>query len=256
MSGMGMPFLTAHWANLFLATYPVPPELLQPRVPPGCELELRDGLALCSLVAFEFKDTRVFGIPWPGYRDFPELNLRFYVRRGEERGVVFVREFVPLRLVAKMARWLYNEPYVYAPLEGAITDNASHITAEYALHFGGREHVLRATGSRPSFVPACDSFDHALKEHRWGYGITRQGVPLRYEVIHPTWDIYPVQMYHIDVDWGLLYGPEWKFLNTASPCSTILAVGSAVAVQPLGRLAAVTSFAAIPASAALPAGGG
>lgn len=256
MTRMGMPFLTAHWANLFLATYPVPPALLQPHLPPGCELELRDDQALCSLVAFEFKDTRVFGIPWPGYRDFPELNLRFYVRHGTERGVVFVREFVPLRLVAWMANWLYNEPYQYAPLTGAITDNATHITAEYRLLYGGREHVLRATGSRPPYVPTADSFDHALKEHRWGYGVTRQGEPLRYEVIHPAWDVYPVQVYHIDVDWGVLYGPEWKFLNGVSPCSAILAVGSAVAVHPLGRLAAAAPLVPTPASVTLPAGGG
>ena len=53
----------------------------------------------------------VLGVPWPGYRNFPEINLRFYVRRGDERGVVFVREFVPQRLVAWLARVFYNEPY-------------------------------------------------------------------------------------------------------------------------------------------------
>ena len=107
-----MAFLTARWSNLCLFTYAVPADLLRRRVPPGLELDRREGLAgeaFVSLVAFDFLDTRVLGVPWPGFRNFPEINLRFYVRRptpdgGAERGVVFVREFVPQRLVAWMAR--------------------------------------------------------------------------------------------------------------------------------------------------------
>src|SRR2546423_13280170 len=100
----GRPFLTARWSKLFLATYAVPPALLRPRLAAGLELDTRDGQAFVSLVAFDFLDTRVLGVPWPGFRDFAELNLRFYVRRGADRGVMFVREFVPQRLVAWMAR--------------------------------------------------------------------------------------------------------------------------------------------------------
>ena len=34
----------------------------------------------------------------------------------------------------------------------------------------------------------------------------------------------------IDIDWATLYGPEWAVLKQATPCSTILAAGSPVAV--------------------------
>src|SRR5262249_41736617 len=108
---MPRPFLTACWSNLFLATYAVPPPLLERRLPPGLQLDLRDGKAFVSLVAFDFFDTKVLGVPWPGYRDFAELNLRFYVHQDGHRGVMFIREFVPQRLVALLARLLYNEPY-------------------------------------------------------------------------------------------------------------------------------------------------
>src|ERR1700759_5170164 len=109
-------FLTAQWRHLCLITYAVDPARLLPYLPPGLELDTVDGEAFVSLVAFDFLDTRVLGIPWPGYRNFPEVNLRFYVRRGEERGVVFVRELVPARLIAWLARWLYNEPYAAIPM--------------------------------------------------------------------------------------------------------------------------------------------
>jgi len=62
---MSKPFLTAKWHNLFLATYPVPPAMLQKRLPPGLALDLRDGNAFVSLVAFQFLRTRVLGIVGP-----------------------------------------------------------------------------------------------------------------------------------------------------------------------------------------------
>src|SRR5438034_10710429 len=113
---MPRPFLTAKWHNLFLATYAVPPALLEKRLPRGLSLDLRDGQAFVSLVAFEFLDTRVLGVGWPGFRNFGELNLRFYVRHGGERGVVFLREFVPQRFVAWVARGLCNDTDIAAPI--------------------------------------------------------------------------------------------------------------------------------------------
>src|SRR5438132_9933153 len=116
MKTVRRPFLTARWSNLAILTWEVPPALLEPHLPAGLELDRRDGRAVASLVAFDFLDTRVLGVPWPGYRDFPEVNLRFYVRHGAQRGVVFVREFVPSRLVALLARLLYHEAYAAIPM--------------------------------------------------------------------------------------------------------------------------------------------
>jgi uncharacterized protein YqjF (DUF2071 family) len=234
---MAFPFLTARWSNLFLATYAVPPDLLQKRLAPGLDLDLRDGQPFVSLVAFDFLNTRVLGVPWPGYRNFAELNLRFYVRRGQERGVMFVREFVPQRLVAGLARLLYNEPYVAAPLTSVMYDKPESLTAEYRLDWGGRTHTIMATGRKPAYRPADTSVEHFFKEHRWGYGVTRSGQAIRYEVAHPVWDIYPAEAYQVDLDWALVYGPEWQILKGAVPYSTVLAVGSPVSVYPKGRLA-------------------
>jgi uncharacterized protein YqjF (DUF2071 family) len=235
---MSRPFLTARWTNLFLASYAVPQALLEKRLPPGLALDTRDGNAFVSLVAFEFLDTRVLGLPWPGYRNFAELNLRFYARHGGERGVVFVREFVPLRLVAWLARLIYNEPYLAAPLTAARQEDEQSLTMNFRLHFGGRDHAITVTGCKPPFCPGPDSDEHFFKEHRWGFGISRRGRGLRYEVEHPTWDVYPVRSFAIDLDWKLVYGPEWEFLAGRQPLSTVLAAGSPVRVFPRGRLTA------------------
>ena len=90
-------------------------------VPPGTELDAWEGRTLASIVAFEFADVRVMNVSVPFHRDFEEMNLRFYVRRetadGWRRGVVFVREVVPLPMVALLARRVYGEPYKALPMK-------------------------------------------------------------------------------------------------------------------------------------------
>ncbi len=229
-------FLTARWANLILANYAVPAEVLQPYLPPGVELDRWQGRTYASLVGFQFLDTRVLGIPWPTFRNFPEWNLRIYVKLGDQRGVCFVREFVPQRFVAWVARAIYNEPYRAAKMGMAISETDESLTATYTLRYGGRSHTMEATGQKPTVVPRSDSVEHFFKEHSWGFGQTRRGKLIRYEVNHPEWAVYPVTNHRIDLDWAELYGPEWEGMTGREPDSVTFAVGSAVKVYPKGTL--------------------
>jgi len=114
-------FLTAEWKNLILLTYAVEPSILEAYLPKGLELDILKGKAYVSFVAFEFLNTRVKGIPIPFHINFPEVNLRFYVKEkgGEQRrGVVFIKEIVPKTMIALVANKVYNEPYVAAALKG------------------------------------------------------------------------------------------------------------------------------------------
>lgn len=246
---MAIPFLTARWSNLCLLSYAVPAALLQPRVPRGLEFDTHPhwsaGTAFVSLVAFDFLQTRVLGVPWPGFRNFAEINLRYYVRRREspaERGVVFVREFVPQRLVAWLARAVYNEPYRAAPVASTVTEedtcggggDAGRVIVEHRLTWAGRVNMLRVIGRKPAARPGEESLEYFFKEHRWGFGADRRGRCIRYEVEHPAWEVYPVKSYAVDFDWASVYGAEWGFLREAEPMSVILAVGSGVKVFPLG----------------------
>jgi uncharacterized protein YqjF (DUF2071 family) len=227
-------FLTARWCNLILANYPVADDLLLPLLPPGTELDRRDGSAWCSLVGFQFLDTRVLRVGWPGFRHFPEWNLRFYVTHHGRRGVCFVREFVPRWLVATLARVIYNEPYRAARMTMEVKDEPDSLAADYTVGWGGRVHRLHAVGAKPAFQPGPDTTEHFFKEHSWGFCTSRRGRLIRYEVNHPEWDVYPVREFRADVDWGLLYGPEWAAMTGRGPASVVLAAGSEVSVYPWG----------------------
>jgi hypothetical protein len=90
-------FLTAEWLNLVTLNYAVDPGLLRRFVPVGTELDAFAGQTYLSLIGFEFNRTRLSGFPIPFHGAFEEVNLRFYVRHGSRRGVVFIRELVPKR---------------------------------------------------------------------------------------------------------------------------------------------------------------
>jgi uncharacterized protein len=121
---VAMRFLSAEWRELAMLNYEIEPSLLASRVPPGTELDSWRGRTFVSVVGFRFLRTRVLGVPVPFHVNFDEVNLRFYVRRrsGREwrRGVVFVKEIVPRRAIALVARVAYAENYVALAMRHSI----------------------------------------------------------------------------------------------------------------------------------------
>jgi uncharacterized protein YqjF (DUF2071 family) len=223
-------FLTARWSDLVLVSYAVPDALLAPRLPPGLVLDRWNGSAFVSLVAFDFRDTRVRGVRWPGHTNFAEINLRFYVRQGERRGVVFVREIVPQPLTALAARVLYNEPYRTAPIASHASRSDGRFTKEYRLRWRGREQRIAVAAAGSPMRPTDASAEHWFKEHEWGFGRSRSGRTTVYRVEHPVWDVHPVESHALAFDFGQVYGPEWAPLNGREPDSVVLAAGSAIKV--------------------------
>ena len=184
---MPRPFLTARWLDLCILSYPVDDAMLTARLPSGLELDRWEGSAYVSIVGFRFTNCRVKGIAWPGYGNFPEINLRFYVRRKlsdgtTRRGVMFIREYVPKGLISLIARRLYNEPYRTAPMRSFIEENKTHRSVQFDLGLYGQTHSIKVTGQCKTVEPPPDSVKHFFKEHQWGYGLDHQGRLLEYEV--------------------------------------------------------------------------
>ena len=182
---------------------------------PPAPSSTRIGGAACtsSVVAFRFLGTRVLGLPTSGHRDFEEMNLRFYVRRengGEtRRAVVFIRELVPRRAIAAVARAIYNEPYTALPMRsrgGRRLRRPGGV--EYAWSLGGRWHTLAARAEGPGgAVPAAGSQEEFITEHYWGYTRQRDGTTVEiHEVRHPRWRVWEGTGAALDCDAGQVYG--------------------------------------------------
>lgn len=228
-------FMTARWLNLVLVNYRVPPAWLLPHVPPGSELDTPDDdpdLHLLSLVAFHFADTRAYGIPVPTAGWFPELNLRFYVRRGAMRATVFLREYVPNPLIAAGARLLYQQPYFLARIDHRFDAGDAYIEVATDFRYREIEGALRVRARNEPSVPPAGSQAHFLKEHYWGFDRGWFGKSFRYRVEHPVWRTFPVEEATVRFDPGALLGPPWQAHDWNDALHSVLvAEGSAVSVR-------------------------
>jgi uncharacterized protein len=240
---MARPFLTARWESLLLVNWECPERLLEPLVPRGTLLDAWHGRTLVSLVGFLFLDTRLRGIPVPGHRNFEEVNLRFYVRRElpdgtSRRAVVFVRELVPRRAIAALARRLYNEPYLAVPMSHRRKlDAQAGGSVEYGWRHCGSDFRLGAGVEGPARPPEPGSEAEFVTEHYWGYTRQRDGGTLEYRVEHPPWKVWTPAEARFEGPAAALYGPAFGSVLASPPASAFVALGSEVAVHSGTRLA-------------------
>lgn len=222
-------FLTARWENLVLITYAIKPEMLEPFLPKGLVPDTINGDAFLSLVAFDFLDTKVKGVKFPFHVNFPEINLRAYVRNNEKRGVIFIREYVPRFFISMIANVLYNEKYKTASMKSRIEKNGK-IFLSHTLKSGGKQYSINLEAENKPWLPAENTTEHFFKEHEWGFGVNKRGQSLIYRVEHPFWEVFPIIKFEHNFDFGAIYGAHWKSLNNSSPYNVTFAKGSKIKV--------------------------
>jgi uncharacterized protein YqjF (DUF2071 family) len=224
-----------------MLNYEVPASSLEALVPRGTVLDLWQGMALVSVVGFRFLNTRLLGVPVAFHRNFDEVNLRFYVRReltgGEvRRGVVFIRELVPRRMIAWVARLAYNEPYRALPMRSDVpaapTAGSARLRYEWLrLTSTGRawEGFEARTVGRAA-RPTAGSEAQFITEHYWGYTPQRDGGTVEYEVRHPSWRVQEAETPILDADVASLWDRAFVEPLAAAPRSAFVAEGLAVSV--------------------------
>ena len=230
-------FLSAKWEYLAMFNYEVDPLVLQKHVPPGTEIDYFNGKALVSIVGFLFNDTKVLGIKWPGYVNFEEANLRYYVKRFDgiewKRGVGFVSEIVPKPLVATLANMFYNEHYSTAKMDHQIAESSDNLYVEYSWNKRKQPGNIIRVNAMPVLQDIKEGSEaEFIFEHYYGYNKFNETTTIEYAVRHPRWKIYPVTSYSIECDIKNLYGKEFvPFIINKQPCSVFLARGSSVTVK-------------------------
>ena len=232
---MATNFLTARWEKLVMANYEIDPQLLQKFLPFGTELDLWEGKCMISLIGFMFLDTKLKGVKVPFHSNFEEVNLRFYVKKLDhgiwKRGVVFIKEIVPKPAITLIANLLYQEHYHTMPMKHAWEISDQNLLIEYAFYNKKKWHSFSIIAEQNQQEIALGSEEEFITEHYWGYTQLSTTKTSEYEVVHPTWKIYPTINYSIHVDFEAVYGRNFKILNDSTPCSVFLAEGSEIAVK-------------------------
>ncbi len=228
-------FLKARWENIIMVNYEIDPQVLSPYLPKGVELDLYEGKAYVSLVGFMFKNTRIFNVPIPYFGNFEEVNLRFYVTRKEgnstKRGVVFINETIPYRIVAWMANKLYKEHYIVLPTRHFFQKIGEKQLIKFDWHISKKwNHILVQSDKVPTEMQS-GSFEEFIYEHYYGFTKIDENSTEEYHIQHPKWKVNSVLSYDINCDFIAMYGQTFSVLNQTKPTAVFIAEGSNVAVN-------------------------
>ena len=225
-----MKFLSAKWKNLALINYSIDATILEKYLPNNTELDYFNGQCYISLVGFLFNDTKVLGIKFPYHINFEEVNLRFYVKHNNKRGVVFIKEIVPKPLITMIANSLYKEHYQTCKMKSTFLEEQKQSTINYSWQIANTWQSIHIEVDNFSEEIKEGSLEEFITEHYYGYTKDKQKT-FEYEVQHPRWNHNPIIEYKIDVDFGLTYGKTFEFLNQKKPASVIFTKGSNISVM-------------------------
>ena len=230
-----MSFLNAEWRKLSFANYEISPSFLSKHVPPGTELDLWEGKCFVSLIGFMFLNTKILGVKVPFHINFEEVNLRFYVKRFEnntwKRGAVFIKEIVSKPALTFVANTLYNEHYQTLPMRHHWEENSINRVVTYQWKKNKIWQSFKVCAALTAVEIEKNSETEFITEHYWGYAKVNNNVSNEYEVTHPRWKEYKVESSEIKVDFGMVYGADFEFLNHLVPTSVMLAEGSEITVE-------------------------
>jgi len=183
--------MTQTWHDLLFAHWIVDRRTLRALVPAVFELDLFDGAGWVGIVPFHMTNVAPRGMPsLPWISEFPELNVRTYVRVNDRPGIYFFSLDAGRRLAVQAARTLLNLPYYSAAMTVAAQDGRiayeSHRT--HARSPEARLSVTYRSAGAP-FQAVRGTLDYFLTERYCLYNLDHRGVPYRLDIHHPPWPL-------------------------------------------------------------------
>ncbi|MEE6310864.1 DUF2071 domain-containing protein [Plantactinospora veratri] len=112
------PVMYHRWNWISFLHWRYPPALVQAMLPAGLRVETFDGSAWIGLTPFLMQGVRAPGVPSvPWLSEFPETNVRTYVRDGRGRSGIWFLSLDAARLPAVVAaRTGYALPYFWSDM--------------------------------------------------------------------------------------------------------------------------------------------
>jgi uncharacterized protein len=184
--------MTQTWHDLLFAHWPVRAGELREKVPAEFDLDLFDDAAWIAVVPFHMTNVAPRGVPsLPWISEFPELNVRTYVRVDDRPGIYFFSLDAGSTVAVRTARALLNLPYYSAAM--TVATHGDCVEYESQRHESSEAASLSAT-YRPVGAPfqaSRGTLEYFLTERYCLYHLDRRGAPYRLEIHHPPWPLQP-----------------------------------------------------------------
>jgi len=193
------------WNDALFLHWRVDAVQLRTLLPKGFELDLIDGDAWVSVVAFTMERMRPRWLPaFPPISDFHELNVRTYVRSDDKPGVYFLSIEASSKVACGIARRLSILPYRYARIA-----RANGTFRSVNPNTQDRMELSYVLSDRPVTKSPLDRW---LTERYALYQDSGTALQ-RYDTHHVEWPFQEVELTKLDLDHdrmnGLLQGlPE------------------------------------------------
>lgn len=182
------PVMYQGWQRISFLHWPCDPAVLQARLPAGLTVDTHDGAAWVGLTPFHLQGLRAaFLPPLPGLADFPETNLRTYVRGAAGPGIWFFSLEAASAAAVVGARLTYGLPYHWATMqvqaEGTrVQYRSSRKDAETAITIDHGEAL-----ARPDALLIFLTERYRLYSRFWGALATAP-------VEHPPWPLHRARL--------------------------------------------------------------
>jgi len=205
--------MTQTWHDVLFAHWEVDRDVLLPRIPTQCELDLFEGRAWLGIVAFEMTNVAprmVPALPW--LSAFPEINVRTYVRANDKPGVYFFSLDATNAVAVLAARTLFHLPYFAASI--ALRRSEADVDYRSERASGAAVFHARYRPAGAASAPGPGTLEHFLTERYCLYTVDGASRLRRLEIHHPPW---PLQRAEADVHLNTLAQADGFALPAARP---------------------------------------
>jgi uncharacterized protein YqjF (DUF2071 family) len=210
------PLFLADWDRALMIHYEVDAASLQRVVP--FQLDLCDGVAYVSLVAFTLRRMRpriggrLFAWAMKPIATHHFLNVRTYVRCGDETGIYFLAEWLANRLSVALGPRVFGLPYRYGAIQYQHEPERGFLRGRVAEPSGPAFAYHGTVDPAKPYVD-CDpgSLTENLMERYTAF--TSVGDKARFfRVWHLPWQQHPV---NVEVTDRSLLEANWDFFRDA-----------------------------------------
>lgn len=184
------------WNRALFFHWKVDAEALQKYLPNNLELDLFEGSAWISLVAFTMEKIRPRLLPAVSLlSNFDEINLRTYVVKNGKQGVYFLNIEAGKKLSADVARFLSGLPYEFSMMR---RNNTNFYQAQFdkkGFRFKARYRVGKPLTEK-------SDLDVFLTERYCLYTNAKDQL-FRYEIQHLPWEIHQLWVSELETQYQI-----------------------------------------------------